>query len=68
MSSTPLGVTRYTTKARAKATAVNTVADTITVFLWVRSTQLPNGTPATAMNSMNAPPMMDVASTERVSR
>ncbi len=41
---------------------------TITRFLRVRSTQLPNGTPITDTSSMNDPPMIAVASTDRVSR
>ena len=34
----------------------------------MRSIQVPNGTPMAATSSMKAPPMIAVASTERVSR
>ena len=67
-SSSARGVTRYRLTASAKAAVVTNWATTITRFLRVRSTQVPNGTPTTAMSSMYEPPMKAVASTERVSR
>ena len=41
---------------------------TITCFLRCRSTSVPKNVPKTAVKSMNPPPMIAVAITERVSR
>ena len=40
----------------------------MTCFFLLRSTMVPNIVPKTAMSSMNEPPMIAVAMTERVSR
>ncbi len=53
---------------RENATSVTTPAKIITRCLRCRSTSVPNAIENIAMNSMYAPPMMPVASTDRVSR
>ena len=40
----------------------------MTDFLRCRSTKVPKTVPSTAMKSMNEPPMIEVARTERVSK
>lgn len=48
--------------------SVTTLDSTITDFFFMWSTIAPNTTPKTATSSMYEPPMMAVASTDRVSR
>ena len=62
------GKARYRTPARRYVVSVMMLDSIITAFFFMWSTSTPNITPSTATSSMYDPPMMAVASTDRVSR
>ncbi len=62
------GNSRYRMPATRNAARVARLDTTMTRCLRWRSTRVPNGIAKRATNSMYAPPMMPVASTDRVSR
>ncbi len=62
------GCSRYSTPAITNDPSVRRLEKIITWSLRWRSTMVPNSIAKNAMSSMYAPPMMPVASTDRVSR